>query len=104
METQTSFLSVVQTILIWYYVLLNAILFLLMGYDKLCAKKGKRRVPEATLFLLAVLGGAFGGLCSMPVFHHKTKHVSFWLLYSVSFLLHLVLFWFVWRGIFFPVA
>ena len=68
METQTSFLSVVQTILIWYYVLLNVILFLLMGYDKLCAKKGKRRVPEATLFLLAVLGGAFGGLCSMPVF------------------------------------
>ena len=34
-------------------------------------------VPEKTLFLLAFLGGATGGLLGMEAFHHKTKHGTF---------------------------
>ena len=36
-----------------------------------------RRVPERTLFLLAILGGSVGALLGMRVFHHKTLHRAF---------------------------
>ena len=52
-------------------------LLLLMGADKHYAKSGRRRVPEKRLFLLALLGGAPGGLLGMYAFRHKTKHPRF---------------------------
>ena len=51
--------------------------FIAMGADKRKAKKGRWRVPEATLFLLALLGGALGATLGMHLFHHKTKHWYF---------------------------
>ena len=58
-------------------VVLNVISFSLMAYDKRCARSGKRRVPEKTLFLTAALFGAAGGTAAMWVFRHKTKHWYF---------------------------
>lgn len=55
----------------------SVVLFIVMGADKGLAKAGKRRVPEATLFLLALIGGALGGSLGMLAFRHKTKHVKF---------------------------
>lgn len=52
-------------------------LFSLMGADKRLAKTGGRRVPEKTLFLLALLFGAPGGLLGMHFFRHKTRHWYF---------------------------
>ena len=40
---------------------LNLLSFGLMAYDKRCAKKGKWRVPERTLFLAAACFGGLGG-------------------------------------------
>ena len=57
---------------------LNLISFFLMGHDKQCARKNRRRVPEKTLFLSAILFGALGGTLGMYVFRHKTKHWYFW--------------------------
>ena len=51
--------------------------FIAMGTDKRRAKKGAWRVPEATLFLFALLGGALGATLGMHVFHHKTRHWYF---------------------------
>ena len=48
-----------------------------MGADKHYAKSGRRGVPEKRLFLLALLGGAPGGLLGMYAFRHKTKHPRF---------------------------
>jgi len=64
-------------ILIIYLLLINLALFLTMGADKLKAKRGGGRVSEATLFLLALLGGSVGGVVGMYLFRHKTKHLSF---------------------------
>ena len=66
---------------IWL-VLINLVTFFVFGYDKWKAKyKEKhemaRRVPERTLFLLAVIGGSVGALLGMRVWHHKTLHKSF---------------------------
>lgn len=60
-----------------YLAVMNLTGFFLMGWDKHCAKKGRRRVPERTLFVTALLGGSVGALAGMYVFRHKTKHLSF---------------------------
>lgn len=56
---------------------MSFLLFAMMGIDKALAKRGAWRVPEKTLFLLALLGGALGGIIGMYFFRHKTRHSSF---------------------------
>ncbi|MBQ7092475.1 MAG: DUF1294 domain-containing protein [Clostridia bacterium] len=56
---------------------MSFLLFAMMGIDKSLAKRGAWRVPEKTLFLLALLGGALGGIIGMYFFRHKTRHTSF---------------------------
>lgn len=60
-----------------YLLIINFIGFLAMFLDKQKAKKDKWRIPEKTLFLLAVLGGSLGTTLGMNVFRHKTKHWYF---------------------------
>lgn len=55
----------------------NVAAFAAMGIDKARAKAGTWRIPEATLFLLAVLGGSVGGILGMQLFRHKTRHKTF---------------------------
>ena len=55
----------------------NVITFVVYGIDKLKAKKGKWRVPETTLLLLAIIGGSVGAWCGVKVWHHKTMHPKF---------------------------
>ena len=55
----------------------NVITFAVYGADKRRARKGKRRVPEKTLFLLALAGGSAGALAGMYAFRHKTRHWYF---------------------------
>jgi uncharacterized membrane protein YsdA (DUF1294 family) len=60
-----------------YLLLINLALFVTMGADKSFARRGMRRVPERTLFAMAMIGGSVGGILGMRVFHHKTLHNSF---------------------------
>ena len=55
----------------------NLISFFLMGHDKKCARQGKWRVPEKTLFLAAAAGGSVGAIAGMYLFRHKTRHWHF---------------------------
>lgn len=48
-----------------------------MWLDKRKAQKGKWRIPEKTLFFIAILGGSIGSIAGMYHFRHKTKHKSF---------------------------
>ena len=67
---------------------MSFVLLTAMGLDKRRARADRRRVPERTLFLLALLFGAPGGLLGMYAFRHKTKHwyfvLGFWLLAAVQ--------------------
>ena len=72
-----------------YLVLVNAVTFLVYGIDKLKAKRGKWRIPESTLLLLAAIGGSLGAWFGMKVWHHKTMHKKFQ--YGVPLLLFLQL-------------
>lgn len=62
---------------LFYLGIINIITFLVYGIDKLKAKKGKWRIPEATLLLLAVIGGSIGAWLGIKVWHHKTMHKKF---------------------------
>ena len=65
------------TYLIAYFALVNIIGFALMGIDKRKARKNAFRIPEATLFAMAIIGGSIGSILGMQLFRHKTKHMSF---------------------------
>lgn len=60
-----------------YLAAINLIGFALMGFDKWKAKKHAWRVPEATLFIVALIGGSAGSILGMQVFRHKTRHWYF---------------------------
>ena len=60
-----------------YLSVINLAAFLTFGADKRRAKRRQWRVPERTLFLLALLGGSVGAICGMCAFHHKTRHWYF---------------------------
>jgi len=77
-----------------YLVAVDLAAFVLMGVDKRRAKRGAWRIPEKTLFLPALLGGALGGTLGMRVFHHKTRHWYF--RYGFPLLLVLQLLALVW--------
>ena len=60
-----------------YIAVINIITLFLYGEDKRRAKKGKWRISENMLLGCAFIGGSFGALFGMRVFHHKTKHKKF---------------------------
>ncbi len=75
----------VITMLLSYFAAVNLIGFALMGIDKYKAKKRAFRIPEATLFIIAVIGGSIGSILGMYTFRHKTRHRSF--VYGMPFIL-----------------
>ena len=55
----------------------NLLGLILMGIDKYKAKKRTFRIPEATLFTVAIFGGSLGTTLGMFLFRHKTRHWYF---------------------------
>ena len=84
-------MSLTIKILLIYTLIINILLFFTMGFDKHCAVKGKWRVPESTLFILALLGGSIGGFISMKVFHHKTKKWYFYVIFILALFFQIAL-------------
>ena len=67
------------TILAIWFGVMSVILFFLMRHDKKLSRRHGHRIPERTLFLLAIFGGALGGVLGMQIFRHKTQHPNFYL-------------------------
>lgn len=82
-------------LLLYVLIALNLLTFIVYGIDKWKAVKGKWRIPEATLLILAVIGGSIGALLGMQIWHHKTRHLKF--KYGVPFILlaQIVLIYFI---------
>lgn len=60
---------------------INLWTFLYFGFDKWRARRGGRRIPEAVLQVLALLGGSPGALAAMEIFRHKTIKGPFRILF-----------------------
>ncbi len=67
----------VITLLLVYFLSVNFIGLFLMGLDKFRAKKHLWRIPESTLFIIAIIGGSIGSIIGMHLFRHKTRHWYF---------------------------
>ncbi len=78
-----------------YLILINIIAFIMYGVDKSLAIKHRWRISEATLILLAVIGGSVGAFLGMQVFRHKTKHIKFVIGVPVIFILQVVIAFFI---------
>lgn len=64
-------------IILFYLLAANLLTFITYGIDKRKARLKHWRVREASLLLLAALGGSIGALLAMYLFHHKTQHKKF---------------------------
>lgn len=65
--------------------------FALYAWDKHLSVSKKTRIPEFILLSFSFLGGAFGALCAMIFFRHKTLHKMFLLCVPVFLTLQLTL-------------
>lgn len=64
-------------LIIAYLICINLAGFASMGLDKKKAIRHQWRIPETTLFLIALLGGSLGSIVGMQLFRHKTRHWYF---------------------------
>ena len=68
---------------------MNLLSFILMAYDKRCAKQRKWRVPEKTLFLATACFGGLGGVLGMQLLRHKTQHWYFKVFFPLLLILQI---------------
>ena len=73
-----------------YIAAVNLVGFAAMGIDKHKAKTGSYRIPEATLFILALIGGSIGSVVGMFFFRHKTRHWYFLVFMPAILILQIV--------------
>jgi uncharacterized membrane protein YsdA (DUF1294 family) len=66
-------------ILAYWVSLVSLIALIIMGIDKLAARFHWRRISEAALWLLSLLGGFPGIILGALLFHHKVRKRSFWI-------------------------
>ena len=66
----------VRNPLIWIGVL-SLLAIVLTISDKIKAKKGAWRIPEATLITVSLLGGSVAMYLTMHAILHKTRHAKF---------------------------
>lgn len=59
--------------------------------DKLAAKGGHRRTPEATLLWIGFFGGAGAMLLTMKLIRHKTRKPKFMIGLPLMLVLHVLL-------------
>lgn len=71
--------------IIIYYIIINFIGFIIMGIDKLKAKRHVWRIAEKYFFLVSLIGGSIGTWIGMYFFHHKSRHWYF--VWGIPFIL-----------------
>lgn len=71
-----------------YLAVVSFAAFVLTVYDKLAAEAGRRRIPEAVLLAVGVIGGAFAEWLTMRLIRHKTRKKKFMITLPVLALLH----------------
>lgn len=60
-----------------YLIIINGVMVFIMAIDKHRAIHHKSRIPEITLWLLALIGGSYGLLVAIHGFNHKIKKLHF---------------------------
>lgn len=66
-----------EALLFFYLLGINLVTLIAYGLDKLFAIRKRFRISEAFLLITALLGGAYGALLGMVLFHHKISKPKF---------------------------
>ena len=69
---------------VMWLLLINVQTMVMYGADKMAARKGMRRVPEATLLVFGVTGGWPGAILGQQLFRHKTQKQPFKTYFFIS--------------------
>jgi len=77
-----------MTTILAAYAAMSVATLIAYGVDKSSARGGRRRIPERTLHVLALLGGWPGALMAMTIFRHKRRKASFVVVVWLIALLH----------------
>ena len=78
------------TYIIIYLAIVNLIAAIVVAVDKHRAQHHQWRIPEKTLFLLAIFGGTPGTYLTMRAIRHKTKHKRFMIGLPAIFILQVL--------------
>lgn len=60
-----------------YIAATSVLCFLAFAWDKFCAIRGFRRIPERTLLMLAAIGGTPGAFMGQRMLRHKSHKQPF---------------------------
>jgi uncharacterized membrane protein YsdA (DUF1294 family) len=78
-------------VIVGYLVLINVVTVGLFWFDKWMARGRGWRIPEVVLWIATTLGGSLGALLAMHWFRHKTKKLSFQIVFVLILLAQLAL-------------
>lgn len=56
----------------------SIVTFFVYGIDKRASERGLRRISVGSLLLMTILGGFVGAALGMIVWHHKFRHIIFY--------------------------
>jgi len=75
-------------LILYVYLIASLLTFIKYALDKSSAKKSKWRNPESTLHLLSIVGGWPGALIAQQILRHKSKKLSFRIVFWFTVLLN----------------
>ena len=78
------------TVLFGVWITVSVVAIIVTVWDKIAAKAGKRRVPEATLLWVGFFGGAAAMLATMKLIRHKTRKAKFMVGLPLMLVLHVL--------------
>lgn len=88
LEAVVAFIVKYRLAFLIYLGVVNLIAFIMYAADKVKAKRGAWRIPEARLIGAAFIGGSLGAFLGMQLLRHKTQHTKFVLLVPLALTLH----------------
>ena len=75
-------------LILYVYLIASLFTFLKYALDKSAAKKSNWRTPESTLHFLSIVGGWPGALIAQQILRHKSKKLSFRIVFWFTVLLN----------------
>ena len=81
-------MSLFSKLLMIYLAVISLVAVVMTIADKSKAKRDARRIPEATLMLVGLAGGALPMYVTMKTIRHKTKHKKFMIGLPLEIALH----------------
>lgn len=81
-------MSLFSKLMLIYFAVISVVSIIITIADKSKAKRDAWRIPEATLMLVGLAGGALPMYVTMKTIRHKTKHKKFMIGLPLEIALH----------------